>query len=455
MRVGWRSIGPTFPIGCLIETDRCDGNWFLGWSCHSTASGSGDTHSTRVAGILLGSIEQGQDANFPGTGTAAQIDRSGMAREAEFRYYRHYSSTAFRKAIENAVAEGVDIINLSFAFASVTQCSGTADLSGIRGAIMAAENAGVLVVGTTGNSRSGPCDDAGVCEVEFPAALTDIMAIGWLSTATTGANFPTADISALSDCGRPLVTLDSGQSRRAPMVDLVTYGRIAPLLGAGTDGYDPVGGSGSSIAAPIISGAAVLARNWMYDVGFSSFSTAYGVRVNLLLMGDASFEQGGVMSRNRRDVHWGLGFGRLKFRWFSNPKGSTAQLGPTAGWRTQNLILSTGETVTFSVNGGNPMPAGVLGWKLAAIADENSYSDMPDLNLRVVDTCAPGGTVTLETAQRRAGRWRLVVDTFTGIAGRCLEVRITADSTDNGLSSVWVADYYFSNSIANHLVLVP
>lgn len=85
------------------------------------------------------------------------------------------------------------------------------------------------------------------------------------------------------------------------------------------------------------------------------------------------------------------------------------------------------------------------------IADEDAYGDMPDLHVRIVDTCPSGGGVTtIQTAARYAGRWRIRLDNpGSQIHGRCLEARITADSTD-GPVNIWAGDYYFSNDVALH-----
>lgn len=54
----------------IIDTDHCR---LRGTQrkCKDTASGSHSTHPTYVASVLAGSIEQGQDTNFPGTDTVS------------------------------------------------------------------------------------------------------------------------------------------------------------------------------------------------------------------------------------------------------------------------------------------------------------------------------------------------------------------------------------------------
>ncbi len=146
--VGWQDWagGPSR----VIDTDYCRWHGFVR-DCSDSASDddSPADHGTHVASVLMGSIEQAQDSAYTGTDTNAQNMRSGIAREAVLYYYRAGSPDAanVRVAIETAVADGVDVINMSFNYNTLGSCSGTTDVASIRSALNAAENAGVVLVG--------------------------------------------------------------------------------------------------------------------------------------------------------------------------------------------------------------------------------------------------------------------------------------------------------------------
>ena len=421
---------------------------FGGYECWTSASGSASTHGTTVTSVLMGSIEQAQDPNFPGNGTVDQIRRSGIARESETLYYRADNSWALRAAIEHAMISGADVINMSMHVGDET-CSGAADHGGVRGQVMAAENAGVVLVAASGNLRNGvSCADGSNCDINFPAALTDVMAIG--GTDLFGS-YADNGIWAGSMCGRASTPIASGISRWAPMIDLVTHCFVEEYAAGGTQSYGP-STFGTSFATPIVAGAAALTRDWMSDLGWPEADEAYGVRANLLVMGDASWQimDGDPVSRIYNNINWGFGFGRLKYRW-PNPA-SSAQLGADGSWGSHSFLLSPGQTVAFTLGDGNPLPASILGWKLAVIADENTYGEMPDLNVRIVDTCVASNPI-VQSAARLAGRWRVVLDqNVHSLPGKCLEARITADAT-SGPVEVFAADYGFSNSYSKHLIL--
>src|SRR6185312_11090843 len=82
----------------------------------TTAPAAGaKAHGMVVAGIAAGSIEDGEDPNYTGIHTVDQRDRSGIAKEAVILYYRggDGSVLSWRYAIQQAVADGADVINLS------------------------------------------------------------------------------------------------------------------------------------------------------------------------------------------------------------------------------------------------------------------------------------------------------------------------------------------------------
>jgi subtilisin len=133
---------------------------------------NGHEHGTHVAGIVAG---RGQ----PPAGCR------GVAPGAELMSYRVFgrgraeaTNFAIAKAIDTAVGEGCDVLNLSLG-------GGPADAV-VRAAIEEAHDAGVIVVAAAGNDGRGP--------VAFPADLPDVVSVSALGR--TGTYPPSAAGSA-------------------------------------------------------------------------------------------------------------------------------------------------------------------------------------------------------------------------------------------------------------------
>ena len=133
---------------------------------------NGHEHGTHVAGIVAG-------RGRPPGGSR------GLAPAAELMSYRVFgrgraeaTNFAIAKAIDTAVGDGCDVVNLSLG-------GGPADAV-VRAAIEEAQEAGVIVVAAAGNDGRGP--------VAFPADLPDVVAVSALGR--TGTYPPSAAGSA-------------------------------------------------------------------------------------------------------------------------------------------------------------------------------------------------------------------------------------------------------------------
>ena len=171
-------------------------------------------HGTQVAGILAA-------VGNNGTGIA------GTAWEVAVMSLRVTSPEgdgffpSFVRAMEYAIANGAQIVNISLASAVFPETA--------REAVEAAQDAGLILVGAAGNTGLG---------VTFPAASPAVIAVG----AHAGQTNPDGRAAfSPSVAGVDLV---------APGVDILTTDVAA---GSGVPGYRAV--SGTSFAAPFVSGA--------------------------------------------------------------------------------------------------------------------------------------------------------------------------------------------------------
>ena len=223
---GWDFVG-AFPGGAGTPGEDSDpdaepGDPALGDGEDQDGDGDPDGavgHGTRVAGILAA-------AGNNDTGIA------GVAWEVAVMPLRVTSPegdgffSSFIRAMEYAIANGAQIVNISLASAVLPETA--------REAVEAARDAGLILVGAAGNSGLG---------VTFPAADPAVIAVG----AHAGQANP--DGRASFSPRQPGVDLV------APGVDILTTDVAA---GSGAPGYSAV--SGTSFATPFVSGAAALLR---------------------------------------------------------------------------------------------------------------------------------------------------------------------------------------------------
>lgn len=194
---------------------------------------NGDQHGTHVAGIV------GARGRTPG-------GLQGLAPEAALRAYRVFakgqgaSNFAIAKAIDRAVADGCDLINMSLA-------GGPADPA-TSAAIADARAAGVVVVCASGND--------GEAQVGQPAADSRAVAVGCFGRRGT---FP-ADAVSATTVGRPRGNPDrryfrANFSNHGPEIDFAGpgVGIVSSVPGGGFAVMD-----GTSMACPAVTG--MLAR---------------------------------------------------------------------------------------------------------------------------------------------------------------------------------------------------
>jgi minor extracellular serine protease Vpr len=90
-------------------------------------------------------------------------------------FYGTNGSDAIARAIDRAVEDGIDVVNMSLAIGdATTACDPTYDPSGISAHLRAALDAGVVFVASAGNETSG------ACTVAFPAFRPEVISIGAL-----------------------------------------------------------------------------------------------------------------------------------------------------------------------------------------------------------------------------------------------------------------------------------
>ena len=196
-------------------------------------------HGTVVAGIASAATD---NPNLEAPGSYEGV--AGMGRQASLMALRVLDSGGYGYAfdiaagIDYATAQGAAVVNLSLTFPPTTPDS--SDIEIIRRAVAAAQAAGVLFVGASGNQNySG---------VSYPAKLPGVLAVGASTRQDTRAYF--------SNYGARLDLVAPGEG---------IYSTLA-APGLRSYGYSQNTGSGTSFAAPHVAGTAALVRGLRPDL---------------------------------------------------------------------------------------------------------------------------------------------------------------------------------------------
>jgi hypothetical protein len=215
-------------------------------------------------GLLGGSIEDGQDANF--TSQSSRLRRSGFSSGSRLYYYtspNFFAWASMFAMIQDGLSRGIDIANHSWNTGNV--CSRTTDFNGANAALLNSMDGGMLHVIAAGNSGSSGCTAA------WPATRPDALKVGALNTIDNTQNYDTATMASYSSRGG-MATRSNGVlvTGAHSLVDLVAPGEFELTYEwAGYPGgpYSSVPVGGTSIAAPSVAGNAVDLLNSFYPWG--------------------------------------------------------------------------------------------------------------------------------------------------------------------------------------------
>jgi len=153
----------------------------------------------------LSDLADGQDPGV--SNTTDRHKRSGIVPEATVHYYRTSDETSLATAIDEAVAnDGIDIINMSLSPGSGGFCdNGTQN--GVREAIEAATDAGVLSVVAGGNSGLLP-----PCNINNYDTFPDTLAVGGTDDADSLFDLESVERNSQASFGSISVTLRGWRS---------------------------------------------------------------------------------------------------------------------------------------------------------------------------------------------------------------------------------------------------
>ncbi|MCK6574154.1 S8/S53 family peptidase [Myxococcota bacterium] len=422
-----------------------------GGVCVDTNPIPGGNHGNGVASVAAGCIDQGQDPAFPGINTPDQIARTGPAPEAEIYYYNIQDSIPnLQAALQRAVTDGVDVVNMSFGNNECDPAKG----GGANATIKDAADAGIVLVSGTGNDQDG---DA--CGVSWPALRPEILAVGGTNTSVSATAFRDSSLTpAINEFGDPFssftfggmpVVTRSGTAFSATVVSLVAPGWMRhPYTWNGPDGRYENGWGGSSLASPTVAGSAALLLEHFRDAGSASGFNSRRFMAHMMLLGDAWDGADVVAPGGTQYMPNGpnkkSGFGRLRMR---GPYAPLTNLVGPYHWASNVVTAMPGQVYSFAVNGAGPEPAGPTEFKVVAHWTPTDFGSTSDIVLELWNTCPAGGGPAAKLQHNHTFDYRKRIRR-TNISGQCLEVRVIPYSVPAQGEAVYLAYLYHSGEVS-------
>ena len=403
--LGFRETDPSISTARRV-TGRLDCRYLTPCVFSTSATPSVDLHGTKVSSVLLSDFEDGQANGVdPGMSLLTRRRRGGIAPEGNMLYYSTGSDGDNAIAINDAVARGVDVINMSQHPSGGTYCNNDS-FAGTRAAIQAAENAGVLVVVAAGNDgdltncRVNPF--GAIPDTLTVAAIDDVEDFYDLATVPIQYSPATGTYSGANGIAQTTAVAD-GRIVATRMVDLAVTGIVDQVAALGDLGNSS-GEVGTSFAAPQVAGAAGVLKDWIYSTGAFGGSSVwrndpYVLSVMLANMGDGVWGHNGGADTYRQ-LDYSFGFGHLRF------------VLPSFYGDTHVIPLhdlEQGDFFEFYVgDDSGPEPTNMQGWKFAALIDADYYGNTPAITFRLIDKCpAGGGTAIIFEATQSTHKARM------------------------------------------------
>lgn len=389
-------------VSRLLRQEEWNGS---AWVADAVGGTGGAEHGNWVAGQLMADLTEGQDAAIHSS--AARKARTGMTTESSLVALHKGGAGSIELALDRAVELNVDILNLSAGCANCLPC----DLTHMRNDLVnVAFLEGVFFSKGAGNDGHDGSD----CRVIPPSTAAGAFVVGGYSHTATDLN--SGGVFRLGSRG--------GDGVGRAIVDLAAAaGRSAGGLPEFDNSYTAVDYAGTSLATPVVAGAAANLKHRLIEGWGSAVANTVGLlHVHLLLMGDGQLEGGGFATASTPvDTVWGAG--RLRARMWNSQ-------GLDAPYRARWMVTSVEDAEVVSLK-ANPNGAGT-NLQIPAAADRlkaavwwyepnanDPIGEVAELQTRICDedssTCyvhsssAPDAHRLLLGSVAQEKRWRLDV----------------------------------------------
>lgn len=261
------------------------------WTTPAVSATALPSHGTKVAGVAVADLTQGQDAAFPNAGD--QDDRTGLAPEARFAFIE--TSSGIKRSIEKAMDLSVDVANYSGSVnynCSLSHSTNDAVDEAMLDGVFFAKSAG---------SNGDPADP---CNIGTPGAASGAFSV--TSTDRTAVPLNTGLVWSGASHGP-----DNG---RALVAIAANGGPEGGTAAAFDDDYGSFGAT--SAAAPVVAGSAAVLKEHLIDVFSAGLINEVGLLyATMLVAGDGQMDSGVAAANEELDGTWGAG--RLRLRMFN------------------------------------------------------------------------------------------------------------------------------------------
>jgi hypothetical protein len=410
-------------------------------------SNGGNTHGNFVSWTAAGSIEQGQSPSFPGSGTVDQQRRSGSSPESEIYYYAICGCGAVSTALDQAIADGVDVTNMSF---RMGDCDGLSfNCGGMNEALERATDAGIVNVAASGNYGSY---GATSCNLIYPSWRPDVLGVNGLDTSNLNQDYNTAILAddttgpfRASGRGPVPIRTFKGLSTTMSGIGLTAPAIYSYYFGGGTDSYGGGNIAGTSFAAPTVAGAVANMRHAFNALNWPLGNDARMLMTVMFLMGDGwNGQSPGADTRTHTSSY--SGFGRLHGHF----PASASMTGPW-GWGLRGFVIHDKQTVSWTVMDPGPESSLFTQWKWVLTWFENDLNNVADIDISVWDTCpAGGGAPVMVASQADYDLRNRITLGASELRGRCLEMRAYGYNVPPEGRLVYTTDYVHSGDPAQH-----
>jgi len=421
-------------------------------------------HGSLVSGLVGMSIEQGQDPSYSGSGTFSQKQRSFTAPEVEIYYYAvHYNGIvadvqAYQLALNRAIDDGVDIINMSHGFSRLdennqvveVECDEAFNPGSINATIRNSYNAsgteGVLYVAAVGQDYAQEQNPP--CRIGYPAVRPEVLSVAgalpilpYTDAPLVSQNFKGGIATSVSPNAYPL-RATSGVDLVAPVFSEFEY--ILWAQGnSGSSSYSTTHGYlGSSFASPVVAGSAALMKNSLHHTGwFNSKNYPGRLKAVMLLNGDSMRMVGGQIQYANTGTDAATGYGRLQAHY-----DAPTSLGTGSGWDMGTRTLAPSQVDYIPINGEDPLPSNTRGLKAVMHWSESDYVQIADIvfSLQRVD-CSSGVVLATTLYDATYNMTKFIRYPSTFLANKCWRLRIASNAAE-GSQSVHYALLWYSDS---------
>ncbi len=341
-------------------------------SCTFTSTPGALNHANPVTQWALGNVESGRDPNC--SWIMGDVRSGSRAYGAHILAYDVAAGCdAARLALQDAVAQGTDIVNMSVGYFYSGACDRNHDCGALNSAIRSATDQGVLIVGAAGNT---PWD--GTCKVGYPQMRPEVLTVGGLDTWNRLADFNSTSLHINSSGGKMIIHMATGSLGYDTVLDLLGPYVVNFTGASALDWYANSANTrfyGTSVSAPAVAGGAARVLDGFRTIGWPQ--NARTLRLNMSLMGDAG--DGPTQDRLFGTGYtWGYGRPHITVPapgWATGP----------SWWGQSPFTLQPNVTAYGCVNGCQPMPSSVRQYNWVLFYEDPDLTWTPHVGIQVKD----------------------------------------------------------------------